>query len=380
MAQLLLLQNVYYIVLEVMAVYFFMLASLNIIDMRTHTRKAKDRSGPLVSVLVPARNEEENIGACLESLQKQSYQNYEILVIDDNSTDSTATITRAIAEKDSRVRFFTGAPLPADWYGKPYALQQLSREARGDIFIFTDADTVHGPDSVSWAVSNIIGSKVDFISGYIKQELFTLGERLTVPLMFFLTGFAIPISFNRWFRNGTFAAAVGQFIAIRSEVFRQIGGFEPVKKKTSEDVYFVRYIRERGYKTMFLDIKDHVRCRMYNGYHAAMQGIGKNIFDFFQQRSPVLLVIALAVLAFLFLPFPLLIIEAIGRGAYFRQTLSVNILFTLTWIIVFLDRKITWIYALLWPLMFLNLLYMAAWSWFRTVSGKGFLWKGRIVK
>jgi chlorobactene glucosyltransferase len=379
MDNLLLLQNTYYIVLVVMAIYFFVLASLNIIDMQMHTRKAKNKSGPLVSVLVPARNEEKNIGACLDSLRNQSYQNYEILVIDDNSTDNTAKIVRAIAEKDSRVRFFTGAPLPDDWYGKPYALQQLSREAHGDIFIFTDADTIHGPDSVSWGVTNMVESKADFISGYIGQELLSLGERLTVPLMFFLTGFAIPLSFNRRFKNGTFAAAVGQFIIIKSDVFRQIGGFESVKKKTSEDVYFVRYIREHGYKTMFLDIKDHVRCRMYDGYRAAMQGIGKNIFDFFQQRSAVILVIALAVLFFLFLPFPLLIIEALTHGAHLLQVSFVNILFTLTWTILFIDRKINWVYALLWPLMFLNLLYMAAWSWFRTVSGKGFLWKGRIV-
>jgi chlorobactene glucosyltransferase len=380
MTQLLALQSLYYIVLVVLAVYFFALASINIIDMRTHTRAAKARSGPLVSVLIPARNEEANLGPCLASLQSQSYQNYEILVIDDNSTDSTAAIARAAAEKDRRVRFFSGAALPEDWYGKPYALEQLSRKAKGDIFIFTDADTIHGPDSVSWAVSNLAGSRADFISGYIKQDLLSLGERLTVPLMFFLTGFAIPIGFNRVFKNGTFAAAVGQFIAVRSDVFRRAGGFEPVKKKTSEDIYFVRHIREQGYKTLFLDIKKHVHCRMYHGYRAAMRGIGKNIFDFFQQRSPVLLVIALAVLFFLFLPFPLLIIEALGRGPYLPQTVFVNILFTLTWIIVFIDRGIAWVYALFWPLMFLNLLYMAAWSWFRTVSGKGFLWKGRVVR
>jgi chlorobactene glucosyltransferase len=380
MNNLILLRDIYYTTLVVLAFYFFSLSLLNIIDMRRHTLKAKNKSGPLVSVLVPARNEEENIGACLDSLCNQSYQNYEILVIDDNSTDNTAAIIRAIAEKDSRVRLFSGTPLPDDWYGKPYALQQLSREARGDIFIFTDADTIHSSESVSWTVTNIVESKADFISGYVSQEFHSLGERLTVPLMFFLTGFAIPIMFNRYFKNGTFAAAVGQFIAIKSDVFAQIGGFEPVKKKTSEDVYFARHIRERGYRTAFIDIKDHVRCRMYYGYRAAMKGIGKNIFDFFQQRSAVMLVIALAVLFFLFLPFPLLFIEAVTQGSHIFQLVFVNIFYTLTWTMLFIDRKINWPYALLWPLMFLNLLYMAAWSWFRTVSGKGFLWKGRIVK
>src|SRR3989304_5012529 len=86
---------------------------------------------PLVSVMVPARDEEDNIRACLESLQKQDYPNYEVLVLDDNSTDNTAAVVRGIAAGDSRIRLLTGEPLPGDWAGKPFACYQLAREARG---------------------------------------------------------------------------------------------------------------------------------------------------------------------------------------------------------------------------------------------------------
>jgi chlorobactene glucosyltransferase len=375
-----LIRDLYFPAMVVLAFYFFILAITNIFQMRRHTVPAEEiRNGPMVSVLIPVRNEEENIERCLVSLCDQSYQNYEILVIDDNSTDNTMKILKKMSRENPKIRFFTGNPLPDAWYGKPYALQQLSTEARGEILIFTDADTIHRPSSISWAVTNIKASQADFVSGYVGQKLLTFGERVTVPLMFFLTGFIIPLWMNSRTKFSVFSAAVGQFIVIKRTVFRQIGGFETIKKKTSEDMYLARYVKEQGYRTMFLDISDQVQCRMYAGYRAAMEGIGKNIFDFLGKNTLIIFFIAFAVFFFLFLPFPLFFYLTANQSIHAVNLLVVNILYTLTWMILFLDRKITWYYALLWPLMFLNLLYMAGWSWFKTVSGQGFLWKGRVV-
>jgi chlorobactene glucosyltransferase len=172
---------------------------------------------------------------------------------------------------------------------------------------------------------------------------------------------------------------VGQYIVVKRDVFNRVGGYKDVRQKATEDVYLARHIKECGYKTLFLDIKGQARCQMYKGYRAAIEGIGKNIFDFLGQNSSLLLLIALAVLLFLFLPFPLLFIETARHGSHISQLLAVNTLYTITWVMVFIDRKISWGYALFWPLMFFNLLYMALWSWSRTISGKGFLWKGRVV-
>jgi chlorobactene glucosyltransferase len=374
-----LLSPFYYPVLGCAAAYFFILSLANHYEMWRFTRGPEVVDGPLVSVLIPARNEEKNIGKCLASLQNQIYRNYEILVLNDNSSDGTAAIIDRIAAGDSRVRVFTGAPLPEDWYGKPFALHQLSRHAKGDILLFTDADTIHSPASISWAVSNMQALKADMISGYIGQIFLKFGEVITVPLMFFLTGFVIPLFINRFAKVSFFSAAIGQYIVIKNDVFKAIGGCEAFKKKTSEDIYMARHVKQMGYSTCFLNITEYVKCRMYKGYRSAIEGIGKNVFDFMGKNTIVLFLAAVAVFFFLFFPFPLLFFCIAKSSPWTFEILIVNILYTLSWIFMFLGLRLNWWYGFLWPLMFLNLLYMAAWSWFRTVSGRGFLWKGRRV-
>ena len=373
------LSQYYYLTLLVIASYFFILSLANHYEMWRFTLASEIFDGPLVSVLIPARNEEQFIERCIKSLQNQMYKNYEILVLNDNSTDNTLGILNSIAAADSRVRVFNGKPLPDDWYGKPFALHQLEQQARGEILIFTDADTVHTPTSIAWAVTNMRGLKADLISGYVGQIFQSFGEIITVPLMFFLTGFVIPLFLNRFVKVNWFAAAIGQFIAVRREVFSAIGGCESFKKKTSEDIYMCRYIRGKGYRTRFLSITDHVKCQMYNGYRSAIEGIGKNTFDFLGKNSILLFFLIIVVFFFLFFPFPLLFLCIAYSSRWTLHILIVVLLYTLTWLFMFLGQRLNWWYGFLWPLLFLNLIYMAPWSWFRTVSGRGFTWKDRSV-
>lgn len=375
----LILSPYYYNLLVVVSSYFFIFSLANHYEMWRFTYGPEIFDGPLVSVLIPMRNEEENAKNCLDSLRDQLYKNYEILVINDNSTDNTGLILEQIAAEDPRVKIFNGDALPEDWYGKPFALHQLSLKAKGEILLFTDADTVHSPASISWAVTNMQRLNADMISGYIGQIFVKFGEIITIPLMFFLTGFFIPLFLNRFTKQNWFSAAIGQYIAIRHEVFKAIGGCEAFKKKTSEDIYMARFVKQKGYSTRFLNITEHVKCRMYNGYRSAVEGIGKNIYDFLGKNSIVLFPLAILVFFFLFFPFPLLIGGIIVKSPWTLHILTVNILYTLTWLFMFLGQRLNWWYGFLWPLMYLNLLYMAFWSWFRTISGKGFLWKDRKV-
>jgi len=370
----------YYPVLTVVASYFFILSLLNLYEMWRFTLAPKFFNGPMVSVLIPARNEGQNIERCLNSLLNQQYKKYEILVLNDNSTDNTQEILNRIAAADSRVKVLNGEPLPQDWYGKPFALHQLTRHAKGKILIFTDADTIHNPTSISWAVTNIIGLKADMVSGYIGQIFLSFGEIVTVPLMFFLTGFFIPLFMNRYTKVPWFSAAIGQFIAVKRSVFEAIGGCESFKKKTSEDIYMCRYIKSKGYSTRFLNLSEHVKCRMYKGYQQAVEGIGKNIFDFLGKRTVLLFFLIIVIFFFLFFPFPLLIFCLIFSSPWTIYISVIVALYTLTWIFTFMGQRLNWHYGFLWPLLFLNLIYMASWSWFRTISGKGFLWKDRVVK
>ena len=369
----------YYPVLLAVGSYFFLLSLANHYEMWRFTHAPEIFSGPMVSVLIPARNEEANIERCLASLRRQVYANYEILVLNDNSTDGTLGILNRIAGADRRVRVFDGEPLPDDWYGKPFALHQLARQARGEILLFTDADTVHGPTSVSWAVTNMARLKADMISGYVGQVFKSFGEVVTVSLMFFLSGFVIPLFMNRFVRAPWFSVAVGQFIAIRRAVFDAIGGCESFRKKTSEDIYMSRFVKGRGYSTRFLNIAEHVKCRMYGGYHAAVEGIGKNIFDFLGKRSALLFFLMILVFFFLFFPLPLLFLCLATSSPWTPHIFAVVALYTLTWVFMFMGQRLHWWYGFLWPVIFLNLIYVAGWSWHRTVSGRGFSWKDRSV-
>ena len=371
--------HLYYCILIIIASYFLIFSLGNHYEMRRSIKKPEIFDGLMVSVLVPMRNEEKNAQRFLTSIRNQLYKNYEILVLNDNSTDNTAIILEQIAKEDPRVKIFNGEPLPLDWYGKPFALHQLSSHAKGDILLFTDADTVHSPTSISWAVTNMLNLKLDMISGYIRQVYVTFGEIITIPIMYFLTGLIIPLFLNRFTKQSWFSAAIGQFIAIRHDVFKAIGGCEAFKKKTSEDIYMSRFVKRKGYSTRFLNICEHVHCRMYDGYHYAIEGIGKNIFDFFGKNIFAILLVFIGVLFLLFLPFPLLIYNLITGSPWLLHIVIVYILFTLTWIFLYLGQRLNWLYGFLWPLMYLNILYMAVWLMFRSITGKGFFWKDRKV-
>jgi chlorobactene glucosyltransferase len=369
----------YFPVLVTVTVYFFILSLANHYEMWRFTSASRIFDGPMVSVLVPARNEERNIERCINSLRNQFYRKYEILALDDNSTDNTLEILNRIAALDRKVRVINGKPLPDDWYGKPYAMHQLANEAKGKILIFTDADTIHTPTSIAWAVTNMRDLGADMLSGYVGQVFLTLGEIITVPLMFFLTGFAIPLFLNRYTKLPWFSAAIGQFIVVRKAVFFFLFGCKSFMKKTSEDIYMSRYIKSKGYNTRFLNITEHIKCRMYNGYHSAVEGIGKNIFDFLGKNTFMIFLIMLLIIFFLVLPFPLMFICIASSNHWTWHVISAVGLQTLTWLFMFLGQRLNWSYGFLWPLMYLNLIYMGLWSWFRTISGRGFLWKGRKV-
>ncbi|MDR1149462.1 MAG: glycosyltransferase [Spirochaetaceae bacterium] len=372
--------NIYFIAMLAVSIYFFLMASFNIIEMKLVTVKPRLTTGKMVSILIPARNEEYNIGRCVNSLLNQTYQDYEILVLDDNSSDGTWQILEKLSKENSRVRIFKGKKLPPDWYGKPFALQQLYEYALGEILLFTDADTIHAPTSISWAVTNMEKTKADFLSGYVGQQLLSFGEIITVPIMFFMTGFVIPMFLNRFIKLGYFSAAVGQYIVMKTQVFKDIEGYANIRKKTTEDVYLSRYVKGLGYKTEFLDMSNQVKCRMYNGYAAGIQGIGKNIFDFLGKKTALLMLIAIAILIFFVLPFPLMFFLIAINSPFMHYCIAVNIFFTATWLVMFLGRRINWLFTFFWPVMYINLIVMVLWSWFRTVSGRGFVWKGRIVR
>jgi chlorobactene glucosyltransferase len=367
------------ILLAAAAAYFLLLSLTNVLWLRLSTGRVRREYRGRVSVLIPCRDEAANVARCLESLLKQSYPDYEILALDDRSTDGTWEILQGYAERyPERVRALRGRALPSSgWYGKPHAMEQLAEQAGGEYLLFTDADTEHGPDSVAWAVSRLEGLRADCLSG---QRIGSFGEMLIVPVTYIMSALFLPLWLIPILRLPVLSFAIGQFILFRRSCFDAIGGYASVAQRISDDVFVAREVKRAGLRLVFVDLSRQVSCRMYDGYRAAFNGISKNIFDFFRNR-PLFFAAAASVLV-LFIVFPLLLLPvqlASGDPSARSTAAAVGLLFA-AWAITLYDRGLPWWAPFCYPLQFVHILYMA-WRGFGLVSsGRGVIWKGRVLR
>jgi len=364
------------------AAYFLFLSISNVVWLRVSSRAPRVRRGRKVSVLVPARNEERNLPACLDSLLDQTYRNYEIIVLDDQSSDGTWEIIRSYQERfPGRVRGVRGEPLAQDgWLGKPHAMQQLAAQAAGEYLMFTDADTVHGTESVAWAVTNLEAHRADCVSGYVQQELVTLGEQCIVPATYIMSAMLLPLWLIATVPIPGLSFAIGQLLVIRRGAFEAIGGYARVKDEISDDLAIARELKRAGYREVFLDIRRHVRCRMYDGYRASFMGLSKNIYDIARRRTLLFAAAVTLLVGIVVLPLALLPIQILTGAAGSDRTLLAVAAFLLAWTVVLYDRGLRWWAPLLYPVLFVHLLYMAWWCFAQIVSGHGVSWKGRTVR
>ncbi|MBI9108940.1 MAG: glycosyltransferase family 2 protein [Spirochaetales bacterium] len=344
------------------------------------SKKPSIIDGPLVSVLVPARNEEDNIGPCIDSLLNQTYQNYEIIVLDDKSDDATLQILEAYKKKTPNLKVIKGKSLPDDWNGKPHAMHQLAAEASGEYFLFVDADTRHEKDSISWAVTNAEKHHFDLLSGYPLHINHTFGEKLVVPNMYLNTALFLPLWGLPFIPLPIISMAIGQFLLFKADSYRESGGYETVKKEITEDVYISREMKRQGYKIGLLDAKKHLRCRMYDDFSGAVDGIGKNIFDFFEKKlAPMIFLIAFFIIFLIAPPFWTVILYRTGSPLF--NIVYPGILFFLAgWGLFLRHRKQDLFLPLIYPLMFSMIIIVAVKSIRDFSSGRGYIWKGRILR
>jgi chlorobactene glucosyltransferase len=157
------------------------------------TRRVRHHSPPavfpMVSVLIPARNEERSIAGCVRSILTQDYPSFEVLVLDDQSSDGTRAILERMAISQPALRILHGEPPSGNQVGKNWACSQLARQAHGELLLFTDADTLYRSDTLKIIVTTLMGERADLLTGFPRQEVHTWGERLLVP--FFFLGFPL---------------------------------------------------------------------------------------------------------------------------------------------------------------------------------------------
>jgi chlorobactene glucosyltransferase len=340
---------------------------------------------PLVTVIVPARNEAHNIVRCLRSILSSTYPNLEFLVVDDASTDDTAEVARRVADADPRVRVVRNLPLPDGWFGKQWACSTGAKLARGDILQFTDADTSHGSDLVTRSINAMERTRADLFSVAGRQELGGFWEKLIQPQIFTIlsTRYGGTESVNQSKRVSNKIAS-GACIFVRRDVYDAIGGHGSVRTSVAEDLMLAQRFFAAGKRVVLMLGVNQLTIRMYASLGEIIGGWRKNVFAGGLDSVPFGKVGATLFPLFLLLPplmelVPPLALVLAGLGLETTSTVmlwaAISCTATLTWwIVVYVTIRENPLYALAYPLGALVLLYI---FFTAVIRGRRVSWKGR---
>jgi glycosyltransferase involved in cell wall biosynthesis len=267
------------------------------------------KSSPKVSIILPARNEEGFIGKCLDSLIKQDYENYEIIVIDDSSDDATGEIISEYAKRDSKIIPVSARPKPEGWMGKNWACMEGYRRATGELLLFTDADTNHSKNVLSLAVAHLISFNLDALSAIPKMLTFDFWTKITLPMIstFLHTRFSALNVNNPSKKTGYF---FGSFFIMRKKTYEEVGMHEGVKQEIIEDGALGKKVKELGYKIKMVR-GDHLIDAVWARDKSTLWNALKRLMvPLYLQSGKIAIGIFFAVLFLLFIPFPIFAVSA----------------------------------------------------------------------
>ena len=349
--------------------------------LRPNLSDSPTASNGLVSVIIPARNERAVIETVVTSVLASAYRPIEVLVIDDRSTDDTAARVGELARRDPRLRLIAGEELPPGWYGKPWACLQGYRAARGDLLLFTDADTRHAPELLGRAVGALRETGADLLTIAPRQRCETFWERIVMPQIWLLLGVRYhPARVNRS-RRPRDVIANGQFILMPRASYEAVGTHEAVRGDVAEDLALAQAVVGRGGRLHFAFAERLMETRMYQGLGALIEGWSKNVYLGGRRsfpEEPVLraLVPVILALAFCFwLTPPSALVFGVLAGAPAPSAIVATGLGALFWCLICFGMQIPAIYGLGYPLGAAVALYIAARS---TLRGRRRVeWRGR---
>jgi chlorobactene glucosyltransferase len=339
-------------------------------------------SEPFVSVLVPARNEAGQIERCVRSLLDQDYPSYELLVLDDQSSDGTASVLMGLAEKDSRLRVLSGQPLPEGWVGKNWACHQLSLEARGDWLLFTDADTWHNAGMLRHTLAYAQASRLDFLSGMPAQVTGSWMEGLAVPMLPWVAHAIIPIPLVRAWPAAAGTAAIGQFLLFSRRAYEVIGGHAAVPGSIVEDFALSWRAKRLGLRWDFVDASACVRTRMYTDGGQTWRGLSKGLYAAFGYNLPVFAFVWLWLLVVAWQPVAGLLLAVAGHplpGFSLGLAAAAYSLDTVAWFVSDLRFRLPLWQAFLHPLTIAIYTAIGFQSAARHLLHRPVDWKGRSI-
>jgi chlorobactene glucosyltransferase len=268
--------------LQVLILFLLLLLFLNFLQniqkLKAQKKLRLKESLPLISVLIPARNEERNIKTCLTSLLRQNYPNWEIIVLDDNSSDQTYKIAKEFSCQSQKIKVFKGKKLPPGWNGKNWACHQLSQQAKGEWLVFTDADTNHRTNSITTAFAAARKNKsvfVTLIPGLIAK---TWSEKLVLPIIHFAFLVLVPFKLINYSKDCRLAFAIGPFMMIKKDFYFSFGGYEIIKKEIVDDFALAKTVKKNKGKITILDGTKFMKVRFYINFRELWHGLSKNTY------------------------------------------------------------------------------------------------------
>lgn len=353
---------------------------------------AENFNSKKISVCIPARNEEHNIGSLLETVLDQKYDNFEVHVLDDQSTDRTPDILQEFKTKHpQRLFIHKGKNKPDDWFGKPWACQQLSEAASGELLLFIDADTKLKPGALSRINNSFQYYGLDMLTVWPRQILGTFWENTVLPLIYFALLTALPSIYvyrkPRWMPafiyyrlRKHFAAANGQCVTFTQNAYRQIGGHRSVKQQVVEDVELAKNIKREGLTLRMFTGMNTISCRMYRSEKEMFEGLRKNFLAGFSNSLPLFITAAILHIIVFILPFFTLMWQIVHYNppVFFLSIASIALIFIQRLVI---STWFNWnpLYVFTHPLGVIWFQRLGIIKIVDKITGKTALWKGRSV-
>jgi len=339
---------------------------------------------PLVSVVVPARDEAMNIRSCVASLSASEYPDFEIVVVDDRSSDGTGALAGSVGAGRARsLRVVAGTELPEGWLGKPWACAQGAATAGGELLLFTDTDTVHAPDLLSRTVAAMEEDRADLLTVTGRQIMASFWERLVQPQMFFTLAMRFhdiggPVEGRRW-RD---AIANGQFLLFRRDAYEALGGHAAVKHAVAEDLAMAQLVVRAGRRLSVRMAETSFATRMYRSLGELVAGWSKNLVMGALTTVPPRLrpltapAMALTAVGLWIAPPVALAAAALGAGGpgLLVWSVAATTLSALLWTLFTARMGAPPAYGLLYPLGAAVSMWIVLRSWAR---GRSVAWKGR---
>lgn len=341
----------------------------------TRGRRLAPRRSRRVSVLIPARNEEANLEACVRHALASEPGPLEVLVYDDESSDRTPALLSRLSREDARVRALPSRPLPPGWVGKPHACQRLGEAARGDLLLFLDADVRLRERGLGRLLGLVEAARADVVTAAPRQETGSFAERLVVPLLHVTYMCWLPLALIPRTRDPRVLVANGQVLALTRAAWRRLHGFETIKSAIVDDMALGRRAKERGLTVLFADGHEIARCRMYRSGREVWEGFSKNLYLGLGARPARLALVAALYGAAFVLPYVALALAPLVPALLWPAVVGVAANVALRGVLVVRQRHpVEGIF--LQPLAVLGLLVIAFNS-FRWTRAQKVRWRGR---